>query len=252
MADDSTVTEVSSVPDGWDMLSLTSSVYTSSLFRRGIDPINLPGYGEVSTGQEGTHPGLFMSDVFVFPPSEHENLPIEPELDELNNSTNNSGNEGSCAGNNDDCCHVAPEEIDSTSDENLSVGSDLPSATETTLPDSNPSETHAKQEKDNTCKSDLPCEGWWKRKSTYLLHHIKGVTTVCSVVVAGAAVGFVVMGQRWHQDKWHLHQFHLSVSDESMSRVIGLFSRLKDGFPGGQQLRSMLPTRVLPQQQLSA
>ncbi|KAL6611186.1 hypothetical protein ACP70R_039114 [Stipagrostis hirtigluma subsp. patula] len=251
MADDSKVTEVSSVADGWDILSLTSSVYTSPLFRREFDPINLPGYGDMSTGHEGANPGVFMSDVFVFPPSAHENLPIEPDLDELD--TNNNGTEGSSAGNNDDQCHVAPEEVDGTSDENLSVSSDLPSANETTLPDSTPQEICAEQEEHHaTCKSDLSCEGWWKRKSTYLFHHIKGVTTVCSVVAAGAVVGFVVMGQRWQQDKWHLHQFHLSVSNESMGRVIGLFSRLKDGLPGTQQLRSMLPTRVLPQQQLSA
>jgi hypothetical protein len=40
------------------------------------------------------------------------------------------------------------------------------------------------------------------------------VTTLCSVVAAGAVVGFVVMGQRWQQDHWHLHQFKFSVSGE--------------------------------------
>uniref|UniRef100_A0A0A9F819 ATG8-interacting protein 1 n=1 Tax=Arundo donax TaxID=35708 RepID=A0A0A9F819_ARUDO len=246
MEDDNKDTEVSSV---WDLPSLTSSVYPSPLFRRGFDPIYLPGYGDVSNDQQGTHPGLF-TDGFVFPPSEHENLPVELELDELN--TNNDGKEGS-AEINDEWCHVEPEEVDDLSDENLSYRSDLPSANETTLPDSTATEKHAKQEKDHTlCKSDLPCEGWWKRKSTYLFHRIKGVTTVCSVVAAGAVVGFVIMGQRFQQDNWHLHQFHLSVSSESLSRVIGIFSRLKDGLPGGEQLRSLLPTRVLPQQQMSA
>lgn len=213
MADDNEVTGLSPVVDEWDMLSLTSSIYASPLFRRGFDPINLPGYGDVINIQDG-QTGLVMSDGFVFPPSEHENLPIEPEHDESN--TNCDGKESSCAGNNDDdWCHVLPEEIDDISNENLSDNGDLPAASEATIPDSHPTEINAKQEKDHTtCKADFPCERWWKRKTTYLFHHIKGVTTVCSVVAAGAVVGFIVMGQRWQQDHWHLHQFKFSVSGE--------------------------------------
>ncbi|CAN6165931.1 unnamed protein product [Urochloa humidicola] len=267
MADDM-VTGVSPVADGWEMPPLISSVYASPLFRKGLDPINLPGYGDVSNSQEGT--GLVMSDGFVFPPSEHENLPIEPEHEILpvepeheilrvepehdESNTDSDGQEGSCAGSNDDeWCHVSPEEVDGMSNDNLSVNSDLSAGNETPLPDSNPTEENAKQDKDQrTCKADLPCQGWWKRKSTYLFHHIKGVTTVCSVVAAGAVVGFVVMSQRWQQDHLHLHQFQFSVNGESMSRVIGAFSRLKDGLPGSEQLQSLLPTRVLSQQPLSA
>jgi hypothetical protein len=222
MADDNGVTGVSPVADEWNMPPLTSSVYASPLFRKGLDPINLPGYGDVNNSQEGTHTGLVMSDGFVFPPSEHENLPIEsehenlpiesehetllvePEHDESN--TNSDGKEGSCAGGSDDeWCHVSPEEVDGMSYENLSVNSDLPTNNESTLPDSNPTD-HM------NCKADT-CEGWWKRKSTYLFHHIKGVTTVCSVVAAGAVVGFVVMSQRWQQEM-HLHQFQFSVNSE--------------------------------------
>jgi len=253
MADDNRVTGVSPMADEWDMLPLTSSVYTSPLFRKGFDPINLPGYGDVSNSQDGTFTGLVMSDGFVFPPSEHENLPIEPEHEILpvepehdESNTNSNGEEGRCAGSNDDeWCHVSPEEVDGMSDENLSVNSDLPAANESPLPDFKSTETNAKRDKDRTiCKADIPCEGWWKRKSTYLFHHIKGVTTVCSVVAAGAVVGFVVMSQRWQQDHLHLHQFQFSVNGESMSRVIGAFSHLKGGLPGSEQLRSLLPTRV--------
>lgn len=214
MADDSPATGVSPIADEWDMLPLTSSVYTSPLFRKGLDPINLPGFGNFSNSQEGTHTGLVMSDGFVFPPSEHENLPIEPEHDESN--TNSDGKEGSYAGSdNDEWCHVSPEEVDGMSNENLSVNSDLPAASETPSPDSNPTEINYKQDRDRTsCKADLPCQGWWKSKSTFLFHHIKGVTTVCSVVAAGAVVGFVIMGQRWQQDHLRLHHFQFSVSSE--------------------------------------
>lgn len=164
-----------------------------------------------------------MSDGFVFPPSEHENLPIEPEHENLpiepehdESNTNSLEKESRCAGNNDDdWCHVSPEEIDGVSNENLADNSDLPTASEATVPDSHPTEINAKREKDHTtCKADHTCERWWKKKTTYLFHHIKGVTTLCSVVAAGAVVGFVVMGQRWQQDHWHLHQFKFSVSGE--------------------------------------
>lgn len=43
----------------WDMLSLSSSAYTE---------------------KEPPTESLFMSGHFVFPPNEHENLPIEPEV----------------------------------------------------------------------------------------------------------------------------------------------------------------------------
>ncbi|GJN37209.1 hypothetical protein PR202_gb26167 [Eleusine coracana subsp. coracana] len=167
MADENKVNETSSAIDAWDMPSLISSVYATPLFRRGLEPINLPGFGDVSNDQPG-----IVSEGSVFPPSEHENLPIEPDVDEL--ISNDSGKEGSCAGSNDEWCYVTPEEVD----EKLSVTDDLPSANETTDSD--------------------------------------------------------------------------SKTPESMSRVIGLFSRLKDGLSGGQQIRSLLPTRLLSPQQLSA
>lgn len=268
---DHKVVEGSSLADEWDMTSLTSPPYTLPLFERGFDSVYVPTYGNVSNSQQGPFPGLFTSDDFVFPPSEHENLPIESKLNGLNTNT-----EGTCVGNFvkggnephqvvDDKPHQEVDDKtqqkvddksqrqgDANSDENLFVGSDLLSANETTSSESKLSDIHADQEKTIMCsKSDLPCEGWWQRKSTRVFHHIKGVTTV-SIVAAGALVGFVIMGQRWQQDRLYLHQFQFSVSGESMNRMMGLFSRLKDGLPGSQQLRSMLPTRVFPQQQLSA
>uniref|UniRef100_A0ACD5V0D1 Uncharacterized protein n=1 Tax=Avena sativa TaxID=4498 RepID=A0ACD5V0D1_AVESA len=264
--EDQKVAEALSLADESNMTTLTSSAYTSPLFHREFDSVYVPKYGGVSNSQQGPYPGLFISDDFVFPPCEHENLPIESELDGLNIDTN--GLEGSCIGNFvegsneplqevDDKLHQEVDakphqEVDDNSDENLSVSSDLLSANEITSSESKLSEIHADQEENSMCsKSDLPCEGWWQRKSTCVFHRIKGVTTV-SIVAAGALVGFVIMGQRWQQDRLHLHQFQFSVSGESMNRMMGLFSRLKDGLPGSQQLRSLLPARLFPQQQLSA
>ncbi|KQK20104.1 ATG8-interacting protein 1 [Brachypodium distachyon] len=249
MANASKVAEGSSLADEWDMTSLTSSVYTSPLFQTGFDSVHVPKYGNVSS-QKGPYPGLFISDDFVFPPSEHENLPIEFEVDGLNIDT--EGLDGCRARNSVEGCNEPHQEVDDNSDENPFLSSDFSCVNEATSSDLKLYEIHGDQVKNSSCgKSDLPCEGWWQRKSTHVFHHIKGVTTV-SIVAAGALVGFVIMGQRWQQDRWHLHQFQFSFSGESMNRVMGLFSRLKDGLPGSQQLRSLLPTRVFSQQPLSA
>ncbi|CAM0871074.1 unnamed protein product [Alopecurus aequalis] len=265
---DQKVAEGSSLPDEWDMTSLTSSAYP--LFQTGFESVYVPKYGNGNNNQQGPYPGLFTPDDFVFPPSEHENLPIESELNGLN--TNTDGQEDSFVGNFvedgnepqqvvDDKPHQEvvgkthqkfddkPQPgVDDNSDENLSVSGDLLTAIETISSESKLSEVHADEEKTIMCsKSDLPCEGWWQRKSTRVFHCIKGVTTV-SIVAAGALVGFVIVGQRWQQDRLHLHQFQFSVSGERMNQMIGLFGRLKDGLPGSQQLRSLLPTRVLPEQ----
>uniref|UniRef100_A0A0E0Q783 Uncharacterized protein n=1 Tax=Oryza rufipogon TaxID=4529 RepID=A0A0E0Q783_ORYRU len=180
--------------------------------------------------------------------SEHENLPIESDLDGSNN--NNNGQESSCAGNIYEGCNEPAKEVDGRS---LSVSGDLHSANETTIPNLEPPEIHAEQEKDNaTIKCDLPCEGWLKRKSNCLSHRMKGVTTVCTIVAAGALMGFVIIGQRWQQDKLHLHHFQFNIGTEGVNRIVGIFSRCKDALPSSQQLKSLLPTRVLPQEPLSA
>ncbi|KAF0928491.1 hypothetical protein E2562_004129, partial [Oryza meyeriana var. granulata] len=213
MAEDMKFAEVSYVASDLDMLSLASSVYTTPLFQTEFDSVYVPEYGGVGNSQEGPYHGLFISDGFVFPPSEHENLPIESELDGSTN--NNGGQEGSCAGNINEGCNEPAKGVDDRIDGNLSVSSDLQSANGTTVPDLEPPEIHAEQEKDNTTfKCDLPCEGWWKRKSNCLSHRIKGMTTVCTIVAAGALMGFVIIGQRWQQDKLHLHHFQFNIGSE--------------------------------------
>ncbi|BAF21384.1 ATG8-interacting protein 1 [Oryza sativa Japonica Group] len=248
MAENMKFAEGSYVANELDMLSLASSVYTAPLFQTEFDSVYVPEYGDVGNSQDGLFPGLFISDGFVFPPSEHENLPIESDLDGSNN--NNNGQESSCAGNIYEGCNEPAKEVDGRS---LSVSGDLHSANETTIPNLEPPEIRAEQEKDNaTIKCDLPCEGWLKRKSNCLSHRMKGVTTVCTIVAAGALMGFVIIGQRWQQDKLHLHHFQFNIGTEGVNRIVGIFSRCKDALPSSQQLKSLLPTRVLPQEPVSA
>ncbi|XP_006657630.1 ATG8-interacting protein 1 [Oryza brachyantha] len=240
MAEEMKFAEGSYVANELDMLSLASSVYTAPLFQTGFDSVYVPECGAVSNSGEGPYPGLFISDGFVFPPSEHENLPIESELVQSNN-------------NNDEGCDEPTKEVDDRSDANLSVSGDLHFANGTTVPDLVPPEIHAEQEKDNTnINCDLPCEGWLRRKSNCLSQRIKGMTTVCTIVAAGALMGFVIIGQRWQQDKLHLHHFQFNIGTEGVHRIVGIFSRCKDALPSSQQLKSLIPTRMLPQQPVSA
>lgn len=67
------------IPRGneWEVVSLTASAYAASPGPKEVeskDDDNVVAYAEAETSQ-----ALFMSSHFVFPPSEHENLPMEPE-----------------------------------------------------------------------------------------------------------------------------------------------------------------------------
>ena len=173
--------------------------------------VYVPKYGDVNTSQQ-------LSKVhIVFPPSEHDNLPIESELDGL---TNTDVLEGSCVENFVEGGNEPHQKVDTNHTEkwmttvmkNMYVGSASLTTNEITGFEPKLSEIQAKQEKNKMCsKSDLPSEGWRQKKSTCVFHRRKGVTTV-SMVVAGALAGFIIMGQSWQQDRLHLHEFQFSVS----------------------------------------
>ncbi|ONK81488.1 uncharacterized protein A4U43_C01F29660 [Asparagus officinalis] len=78
MADDEKEEEVIP-PRGvdWEVVSLTASAYAAAPYPKDFDPND-----EVGSKQESSSP-MFMSGHFVFPPSEHENLPIEPEIQNI-------------------------------------------------------------------------------------------------------------------------------------------------------------------------
>lgn len=61
----------------WEVVSLTASTYAAAPDSKGFDPND-----DSESGQESSS-AMFMSDHFVFPPSEHENLPVEPSSSEI-------------------------------------------------------------------------------------------------------------------------------------------------------------------------
>ncbi|XP_027349081.1 ATG8-interacting protein 1 [Abrus precatorius] len=89
MANNEDGSEKTSRGNEWEVVSLTASTYAAA-----------PGPDEVESKDDGkedvyaqdeaeTSRALFMSDHFVFPPSQHENLPLEPDYSEIHDESGN-------------------------------------------------------------------------------------------------------------------------------------------------------------------
>ncbi|PON63281.1 mesoderm induction early response protein [Parasponia andersonii] len=78
MADKEGLEENASRGNEWEVVSLTASTYAAA---PGPDLVesNDDGKGNTYEEEAETSHALFMSGHFVFPPSQHENLPLEPD-----------------------------------------------------------------------------------------------------------------------------------------------------------------------------
>ncbi|XP_072987270.1 ATG8-interacting protein 1 [Typha latifolia] len=238
MADDEKVVEGNSSRGAdWEVVSLTASTYAAA-----------PGPKDVSTDDDSrkylhkdekeSSGELFMSSHFVFPPSEHENLPIGPEFGEIHSES--EGQEVSAAVDDygDEPSKVYDKNVqggpsaDLQGDQFFEKGQSLSAhdleSKEVTYSPGSDSDEHDEpsdhnlesrksakhDEEDKLNGHGLPCEAWWKRHATCLYHHAKEANTFWSVVVAAALVGLVILGQRWQRDKWQCHQlkWRFSVS----------------------------------------
>ena len=82
MADNEEAKEIGPRGNEWEVVSLTASAYAAA---PGPEPVDS---SEDSIMMLDKHEGetsnaMFMSGHFVFPPNQHENLPIEPEFNEV-------------------------------------------------------------------------------------------------------------------------------------------------------------------------
>lgn len=85
MADNEENREVPAQGNEWEVVSLSASAYAAS---PGAEQVKLKDddHGHpVGEDKEGTSEAMFMSRHFVFPPSQHENLPLVPEKVEIPN-----------------------------------------------------------------------------------------------------------------------------------------------------------------------
>ncbi|KAK4484680.1 hypothetical protein RD792_007269 [Penstemon davidsonii] len=114
MADNKEGEETAPRGNEWEVVSLTASAYAAA-----------PGPMKVESSQDSqdklgeeneaeTSKAMFMSGHFVFPPNQHENLPVGPEHNEMHNEK----------GNEDDVPQLVEEErgkLDVKDDENVSI-----------------------------------------------------------------------------------------------------------------------------------
>lgn len=85
MADNEEGEGTTSRGNEWEVVSLTASAYAAAPGPEHVDE-NVNDNGNTVEGDAaGTSQALFMSRHFVFPPSEHENLPLEVENSEVQN-----------------------------------------------------------------------------------------------------------------------------------------------------------------------
>ncbi|CAA6662600.1 unnamed protein product [Spirodela intermedia] len=86
--------------------------------------------------------------------------------------------------------------------------------------------------------SGIPCESWWKRRAAALYAHAKEAGTLWSLCAAAALMGLVILGQRWHQERWQIHHFNSrSASMRRISRILAPVSRFKYAIAGGGHRR---------------
>ncbi|KAF5177881.1 Atg8-interacting protein [Thalictrum thalictroides] len=83
MEDDKEAEETPSRGNDWEVVSLTASAYAAAPGPEVLDSIHDSQGNELSRDDEEVSRAMFMSGHFVFPPKEHENLPLEPMDNEI-------------------------------------------------------------------------------------------------------------------------------------------------------------------------
>lgn len=114
MTDNEDSMETAPKGNEWEVVSLTASAYAAAPGSKQVDlsedsHSNLVGESEAETSR-----AMFMSGHFLFPPNQHENLPLEPEYNEMRDE---KGDEG-------DHLHLVVEErgkLDVKDEENVSI-----------------------------------------------------------------------------------------------------------------------------------
>ncbi|PIA49305.1 hypothetical protein AQUCO_01300272v1 [Aquilegia coerulea] len=83
MEDDKEPEETPSRGNDWEVVSLTASAYAAAPGPEMLDSIHDDQGNDPSRDDEEVSRAMFMSGHFVFPPKEHENLPLQPIDNEI-------------------------------------------------------------------------------------------------------------------------------------------------------------------------
>ncbi|KAF7154807.1 hypothetical protein RHSIM_Rhsim01G0159000 [Rhododendron simsii] len=223
----------------WEVVSLSASAYAAAPGPERVELNDNDKGNTVAEDEAETSRAMFMSGHFVFPPSQHENLPLEPENIEIEDirridviDPELEAEEGGRSDAKDDenwiekelSPHSSPE-FSSFHGETTKGGS--PTYEEhTVIPgpveclegslDSDISQLPKPAKKDKYDRSDPPGEGWWRRRACSLYAQAKEANTFWSIFVAAAVMGLVILGQHWQQERWQALKlkWQLSVNDE--------------------------------------
>ncbi|CAM8918969.1 unnamed protein product [Rhodiola kirilowii] len=235
----------------WDVVSLTASTYAAAPSSVVHD---MNSYGAVMPVFGGQIPRtMFLSDHFVFPPSEHENLPLEPgAVGHFGEETvDEEIEEGIVSGEYDE----EPNELDTLVEDNVQPsGGTLveeedachyqSKVVEVSEPETNITSNllDSNMAKDERMQPEVPSATWWKRHATSIYSNAKESNSFWSIFVAAAVMGLVIIGQRWQQERWQVLQLklHLNLNDEKMARLLGPLTKLKDAVIGSHHRISLL------------
>lgn len=256
----------------WEVVSLTASTYAAAPSPDVKHPKDDQKNEEVDlTDKTETSNALFMSGHFVFPPSQHENLPLEPKNteigddDDVSQSIKEEGEKSSAKDEDNWNISKLTESYEKKTDfEDTKEQSIYNSATfhsfhsETNIDDeedrvmvesvessdSSSSSSNAlnlpksmEDDDDYGDGSGVPYAAWWKKQATSLYSHAKEANTFWSIFIAAAVMGLVIIGQQWQQERWQVlhHKWHSGVYDEKFGRMLGPISRLKEAMVGGNR-----------------
>lgn len=203
MADDEKQTEVMRSGTDWEVVSLTSSAYAAAPDK---SEITSDASKIKSSNQESS---LFESGHYVFPPNEHENLPVNPlnEIERKTREKENLPDEEERGGEGQKEEDKREEELE-TAPEDQSFQKDQSQETSPDVVEKH--EDGLKLGADKKKEQDGGGDGleWVKKRGLWLYRHAKEANAVWSVVVAAALVGLVILGQRWQREKSQ-HQYQL-------------------------------------------
>lgn len=219
----------------WEVVTLSASAYAAAPGPGGAagKPTTESKGFDARKDEQGSSNALLMSDHFVFPPSEHENLPIETSFDEI--QPEKDVQEASTSLEDDSFKNVGVkydvgseriqfyDEEKNFSVDDVEMRADVAEYGSFHAEDDGhgfvvhdddndggddshdksdlPSESADSKSRD----SSTPCKCWLKKHMSCLYHQAKETNALWSVVVAAALVGLVILGH-WHKDKLHLHQ----------------------------------------------
>ncbi|XP_070026144.1 ATG8-interacting protein 1 isoform X2 [Nicotiana sylvestris] len=257
----------------WEVVSLTQSAYAAAPGPKQVDPNDDDNNSSAEYVAE-TSQAMFMSGHFVFPPSQHENLPLEPDVNEIRNeqggedatpelvadeggksdiyegSTKTKKFEEDAAlqglslvdkeqsflgtANYSSCQSEEPMDLSATTEE-TNVHAEPVELFYQGL-DSGISNLPKSKDEDDDDTANLPCQAWWKRGAASLVAHAKDANAFWSIFIAAAVMGLVIIGQTWQQERWQVLQTKWQVvHGERIGRMFGPLSRLKDVIVGGDR-----------------